>query len=452
MGSNPPPEDLQVYTGHLKDLQFYLGPLKSGQRVAIVGGGPSGASCAISLRRLAKARGIDLEVVLFEAKDFSAESNVCVGVLSPPFRQLLEQLDLKLPDHLVQRVVTGYVLHAGDSALTLDDEPDAEPTLVVHRSDLDQFLLDSAREVGVQVVDDIVVDLRCSPSSVLAVGSGGARVVADVAVGAVGLNRFAIAMFESCMESFQRPRAMRSILIEIPMEESLIDERFANRVQAILPVGFPRIEFGALTPKRDVVVANAAGENLTDSDFDDFLRIPVVQRFLAGANLNQRRWYEEFPTSPARHFARDRIVTVGNASGLLRPLKGKGINTGILMGLRAAETMMDVGISEQAFDDLYRSCRDITSEYKYGLFLRWLYRTVRRLRRMHVVIDIAAREPQLAWVFHGMVSGEGSYRQLVRKTALRPLLLARIAAGLLRYRRMEVEGWGMGLGGHSPIP
>lgn len=419
---------------HPPEDSVYLGPLRSGQRVAIVGGGPSGASCAIALRRLALANGIDLEVVLFEAKDFRAESNVCVGVLSPPFRQLLAQLGLQLPDHMVQRVVTGYVLHADHNSLVLDDEPGAEPTLVVHRADLDQFLLDSAEQIGVQVAYDAVVDLRYSRSKALVVSSGGARMLADAVVGAVGLNRFAMAIFESGMEGYRRPKVMRSILIEVPMEEWLIEERFRNRIHALLPASLPRIEFGALTPKRDRVVVNAAGEEIDDEDFDSFLRLPLVQRMLKGLDLDQPRAYEVFPTRPARNFAQDRIVTIGNASGLMRPLKGKGINTGILMGIRAANTMMEVGVSDRAFDALYRSCRDITREYKYGLALRWLYRTARRLGRMGAVIEVAKREEKLHHLFHGMVSGEDSYKTLVRRTAVHPLLLARVALGIARHR------------------
>ncbi|MCL4370134.1 MAG: NAD(P)/FAD-dependent oxidoreductase [Chloroflexi bacterium] len=427
-----PPEDL-----------VYLGPLKSGQRVVIVGGGPSGASCAIALRRLAEARGIDLEVVLFEAKDFRAESNVCVGVLSPPFGRLLGQLGLQIPRELIQRVVTGYVLHADQSSLVLDDEPGAEPTLVVHRADLDQFLLDSAERLGVQVMYDVVVDLRYSRSTALVVSSGGARILAQAVVGAVGLNRFAMAIFESGMEGYRRPKVMRSILIEVPMAEPLIEERFGNRVHAILPPSLPRIEFGALTPKRDRVVVNAAGEEIDDDDFDGFLRLPLVQRMLAGTDLAQPRACELFPTRPASHFAQDRIVTIGNASGLMRPLKGKGINTGIQMGMRAAATMMDVGVSDRAFEALYRSCRDITSEYKYGLFLRWLYRTSRRMGWMDAVIEVAGREKRLRHLFQGMVSGEDSYKQLVRSTAVRPLLLARTGVGILRYRRQDPAPMGI---------
>ena len=417
----------------------YLGPLKSGQRVVIVGGGPSGASCAIALRQLAEARGIELEIVLFEAKDFRAESNVCVGVLSPPFRQLLGQLGLQLPEDMVQRVVTGYVLHADHDSLVLDDEPGAEPTLVVHRADLDQFLLDSAEQLGVQVMYDPVVDLRYSRSTALVVSSGGARILAQAVVGAVGLNRFAMAIFESGMEGYRRPKVMRSILIEVPMAEPLIEERFGNLVHAFLPPSLPRIEFGALTPKRDRVMVNAAGEEIDDEDFDSFLRLPLVQQMLAGADLAQPRAHEVFPTRPASHFAQDRIVTIGNASGLMRPLKGKGINTGILMGMRAAATMMDVGVSDRAFDALYRNCRDITSEYKYGLFLRWLYRTSRRLGWMDAVIQVAKQERQLRHLFHGMVSGEDSYKQLVRGMAARPLLLARIGMGILRYREARAR-------------
>ena len=60
-------------------------------RVLIVGGGPAGSSCALSLMRMARQAGRKVEVVLFEHKHFGAHYNQCMGVLSPPIREILDR-------------------------------------------------------------------------------------------------------------------------------------------------------------------------------------------------------------------------------------------------------------------------------------------------------------------------------------------------------------------------
>ena len=70
-----------------------LGPLQNGGHVVVVGGGPGGAACAIALRRLARSLGREIQVTVYEGKTFAGERhyNQCVGVVSPPIRQILER-------------------------------------------------------------------------------------------------------------------------------------------------------------------------------------------------------------------------------------------------------------------------------------------------------------------------------------------------------------------------
>ena len=80
--------------------------LENGSTVAIVGGGPAGAACAITLIREARRTGLALKVTLFESKDFKVHYNQCVGVLSPPLTDILEsELGLSLPTWLVKKEI-----------------------------------------------------------------------------------------------------------------------------------------------------------------------------------------------------------------------------------------------------------------------------------------------------------------------------------------------------------
>ncbi|MCL4464534.1 MAG: NAD(P)/FAD-dependent oxidoreductase [Chloroflexi bacterium] len=411
-----------------------LGPLQSGQCVAIIGGGPAGTSCALALKRQSEALGRHVRVLLFEPKDFRLESNVCVGVLSPPFNHLLSDLGLHLPPQMIQRRIGAYELHTDSADLILPERGQAEEqTVVVDRGNLDLFMLYSARGAGAEVIKEAVVDFRVDRDGVTVFGNQGTEVRCDVVVGAFGLTRIGLSTFEA-RTLYQRPGMMRSLLTDIPLADELIEQHVGNNIHALLLGSQPSVEFAALTPKRGHVTVNVAGPNISPVELDvsiaHFQRLGLLPKALSPAP----RYGNAFPASPAHNIYRDRAVTIGNTSGLLRPLKGKGINAGLLTGMRAAKTMLEVGISRRAFDSFYKSCYDITSDYYYGIFLRWLYRFSRSLGVLDPVIDLAHDEKTLNRCFYNMVSGEGSYRDVVWSLG-RPLLWLRIAAAVVRHGR-----------------
>lgn len=414
-------------------MQESLGPLGAEDTVVIIGGGPAGTSCGIMLRRLAQHKGMPLRVILFEPKDFKTERNICTGVLSPPFRSMLRQLELELPLSIVQRQIAGYLLHSPQETLFLKDMANGdEPTLALDRGDLDNFLLESARAAGVVVIDDTVVDVRPATDKILVISSGGVRAFADVVVGAFGLNSYALNLFERHVPGYKRPKATKSILTDIPLSQELIDANLGNTIHAFLLDCLPRVEFGALTPKRDHVTVNIVGDGIIDDDLDAFIELPQIKQLLPIAKSHCPRYESVFPSGPARHLYRDRFVTIGNTSGLLRPLKGKGINTGLITGIEAAKTMMEVGISQRAFDDFYKRCRVLADEYRYGVFLRKLYHLSLRLKALDAVVDLAKHEPLVYQAFYDMISGEGSYKEIVRRST-RAGLIAKIVVAVARH-------------------
>ncbi len=411
-----------------------LGPLQAGQTVVVVGGGPAGTGCAIMLRHLAIGKGMPLRVMLFEDKDFSVQQNVCVGVLSPPFQHLLGQLQLSLPTGIVQRQIKGYTLHSNRQSVFLAEKSDGgQPTVVADRGDLDSFLLESVGQAGGSVIKETVVDFQTSPDEVLVVGSGGTKIAADVLVGAFGLDRDSLNIFQARVPGFRPPDTIKSILTEIPVDQRTVTARMQDTIHALLVDDVPGIEFGAFTPKRDRITVNIAGENVDDEDLDAFLKLPWSRKLIPEATAKEPRLYNIFPSKPARNFYRDRVVTIGNTAGLLRPLKGKGINTGLITGIEAARTMIEVGISNAAFDEFYRRCHALTSEFTYGVFLRRLYHLSLKLNVMDPVLALAQHEPLLYRAFYDMISGEGSYKDIIQRSA-RPSLAAKIVMAIARYQ------------------
>jgi flavin-dependent dehydrogenase/ribosomal protein S18 acetylase RimI-like enzyme len=425
--------------------------LHDGSTVVIIGGGPAGAACAIKLLQGADARGLRrLRVLIFEGKDFNVHANQCVGVLSPPIEEVLATaLDVHLPRSLIKRQIFGYRLHGASVSLLLTGhgahagEPGhGRATYAVERAHFDRFLLDQARELGAQVIESRVTGVefvRENELDEVRVYSESLYERADVVVGAFGLDEAMLSVFEDVTRrdrrggGFQRPsKWLKSYLTTIETTARFQTEKLGHIVHAfLLPPRCPRIEFGAITPKGDHILVNIAGERVSSCDLDLFLQMPEVQRLLPVFDPLAINYYEgRFPSAPARNAYGHRYALVGDATGWLRPFKGKGINTAIITGLRAAETILEHGVSKRAFSYYRRACSDLLGDYRYGVMVRHLMLRGARLC-LDPMIDVGKTDPVMYDALFDAVSGHDSYRNIISRS-LKPRLVRKVAARVLR--------------------
>ena len=409
----------------------YLGPLRDGASVAIVGGGPAGAACAIALKRLSRQRNISLDVTVYEGKEFAGEKqyNQCAGVLSPPIEELLEEgLEVPFPHVLVQRRVKDYQLVCDGTQITL--EGNGETSLALRRVLFDAYLLSQAKACGVRVVPSRVTDLEFNHSGVMVYSESDNRRV-DVVVGAFGVDGGAAGVFERAT-SYRRPACQQTIVTKIhPGMEFMA--RFGEEIFAYLP-SLPEIEFGAVIPKYNHMTVIIAGHHVTYESMNRFLALPEVRRILP-ADFSPERYSLQyfkgrFPNSCASHLYGDRYVTVGDASGLVRPFKGKGVTAGVSTAIKAANTMLTRGISEEAFGAYYRQCRDVTGDLPYGRAVRWAVVLGSKLRLLPPVVKLAETQPALRSALFAAASGSKPYRQICDETLSLPLCW-RIARALV---------------------
>ena len=394
-----------------------MGPLEEGQTVVVIGGGPGGTSCAITLSRLAKRRNINLNIVLYEGKDFGKDEqfNPCVGVLSPPIEEILEEkLEIPFPHELVLEKIPAYYLHSDDEDIKL--EGDGEESCAVNRMLFDNYLLHRAKDAGVKVIHGRVTNIDIEPSGVMVYSEKDNR-RADVVVGAFGLDEGACKVFEMATR-YRTGRYMSTILTKFyPEKEEM--EKFGNSIHAFLP-SLRGIEFGAITPKIDHFDINIAGSKINWRWMDNFLLMPQVTRVLPSNFAMQRhdlfysRW--QFPTSPAKNLFGDRYVTVGDAAGIIRAFKGKGVNTACLTGIRAAEVMMDCGISKEAFKDYYNSFSDITKDLPYGKAIRMLAGFSAHYGLFTPMIQLAKEDKKFRAAFFDSVAGSKMFKEIIFET------------------------------------
>jgi flavin-dependent dehydrogenase len=204
-----------------------------------------------------------------------------------------------------------------------------------------------------------------------------------------------------------------------PGEEGM--RRFGARVHAFLPA-MPRIEFGAITPKGNHLTINIAGATVDTRLMDHFLAEPYVRNVLpclenAGRfdDKDMRYFKGRFPCGLARNFTGDRFVLVGDAAGLVRAFKGKGVTSAIMTGLRAANTILYQGISASAFQSYRVANRDIIQDLTYGQLMRRFTILASSFGFMNLILKAAEQDAGLRYALFNAVSARGPYSEVIRQ-------------------------------------
>jgi flavin-dependent dehydrogenase len=406
-----------------------MGPLSDGGRVIIIGGGPAGTSCALSLHNYASQLNRKIQINLIEGKTFEGEThfNQCAGVLSPPLSKLLEEnLKISFPNELVQEEIQGYILHAGNEQVKLDEVD--EPSLSLRRVNFDAYMLDAVKQRGIPVWPTRMTDLEFHANGVRVFTDQGSC-QADVIVGAFGLDEGSGALL-SQQTNYRAPKFFQSIVTKCHPSPEMM-EAFGRYIHAFLPP-HPRIEFGAITPKRDHLTINIAGSDVDANIMYDWLNSDAVQSALLCDEVHKltndrdlRLFKGRFPSSLARGYYGDRYVLVGDSAGLVRAFKGKGVTSAVQTGIRAAETIMYHGISGDAFHNAYRtSNQDIIGDMPFGQGMRLVTGWMTRFGIMPPVVRAAQKSERLSFALFDAVSARGSYQRVIAQTLSPKIVLA----------------------------
>ncbi len=390
-----------------------------GSTIAVIGGGPAGSAAAIKLIKEAGGKGIKIKVIIFEGKDFDRHYNQCVGVLSYPIREIFERnLDMRFPEHLIKREISGYVLHPSDnSTLELSGE---RGTYATRRILFDRFMLAAAQELGADVIRSRVTDTEFNGSGIVKVYTEDGFLKADAVVGAFGLDDGIAGVMEHASRhafAYKRPpKVLDTLVAKAHIDLNMMQEIFGSRIHAFIPLELKKIEFGAITPKGDHIIINIAGRNLTSVDMDNFLGYPPVRGLIKGLNLAGLDYYKgKYPIRPAGGIIGDRFAAVGDATGLIRPYKGKGINVALETGAKAAEIMINNGISASALSAYPQAFDHLRADFFYGRLFRLLVILSIKTGFVERVMAMAQSDPYLRDVLFKVVSGEGTYHDIVHE-------------------------------------
>jgi flavin-dependent dehydrogenase len=108
---------------------------------------------------------------------------------------------------------------------------------------------------------------------------------------------------------------------------------------------------------------------------------------------------------------------VGDAAGLVRAFKGKGVTSAVLTGIRAAETILKAGFTRQAFHNHYRLAnQDIIHDLPYGRGMRLLTILLSRYGLLDPLLNAARQDPNLQSALFDAISARSTYRQVLKRT------------------------------------
>jgi flavin-dependent dehydrogenase len=405
-------------------LETSVGPqLKDGSKVAVLGGGPAGSFFSYYLLDMARRAGLELEVDLYESRDFFKAApqgcNMCGGIISESLVQNLATEGVILPPTVVQRGIDSYMLHTdvGDVRIAT---PLAEMRIgAVYRGSgprdikehkwetFDGHLERLAQKKGARVIRERVVEAsRHEGWPEIRTRDGEPRRY-DLLTVAAGVNAGSLKLFEGLGLEYEPPETTKTFIREYFLGEERIGQVLGNAMHVFL-LNIPRLEFAAIIPKGDYASICLLGDECAP-------RINVH-----GA-----------PQPYA-----DRIVFVGDCA--VTRLYKDGIGAAYRAAKAAARTAVFEGISAQSFKEHYWPlCRKIARDNAVGKVTFGVTRIIQKLpfARRAVVRMTAAeqkragRRRRMSSVLWDLFTGSASYTEVFLRT-LHPVFLVRLLGNL----------------------
>lgn len=443
--------------------------LVNGSRVAVIGGGPAGSFFSYFLLTMAKRADLDVQLVIYEPKNFSALGpagcNMCGGIISESLVQLLAAEGIQLPANVVQRGIDSYVLHTDLGRMMIDPPGHEKRIAAVHRGagprgtleakwgSFDGYLLELAREKGATVQQLRVEGLDWQEGKPCVRTKDGVSESYDLVTVAAGINSAFLKSLAGPPLNFKPPQTTKTFITDCFLGRETVD-LFLGSAMHVFLLDIPRLEFAAIIPKGEFVTICLLGENIDKELIEAFFADPEVRVcFPAGWALPEAacRCSPGITVSGAPLPYADRLLFIGDA-GVNRLYKD-GIGGSYRTAKAAARSAVFTGISARAFNKGFaRTCRKLTFDNNIGRIIFMVTRLIQKVRlARRGVIGMTFNEqnnpsilPRMSSVLWDTFTGSAPYREVFIRT-LSPFFLLRLAyesfSGAIPQLRREQYGF-----------
>jgi len=370
--------------------------LEDGSTIAVVGGGPSGSFFTYFALDFASRYGLDIDIDIFEAKDFTCAGptgcNHCGGIVSESLVQMLSTEGIILPSNIIRRGIDSYTMHLEQGSIKIETPLHEQRIASVYRgsgpkgtekSELESFdnhLLQLCKKKGANIIIDRVIDIERVPDGIIVKTKNAIEKKYDFVVGAVGLNWKTSQLFQSLCPSYTPPVTTKTYISELYLDRELIDEYYGNSMHVFL-LNIPRITFGALIPKGKYVTLVLLGSDINKDVVESFTKSKEVGRCSPpDIELDEITPCKCFPTiniKAGQNAFSDRVVLIGDSSA--SKLYKNGIGAAYTTAKAAASTAIFHGISESAFHKYFEpTCKDLHKDNTIGKFIFFITRFIQK--------------------------------------------------------------------------
>ncbi len=428
--------------------------LKDGSRVGVIGGGPAGSFFSYFLLEMADRLDLNIEVYIFEPKDFSKSGpqgcNKCGGIISETLVQHLAAEGINLPTNIVQRAIDSYVMHTDVGSVRIETPLHEKRIGAVHRGcgphggqngrwdSFDGFLLEKAVEKSAKVLQAKVNSIQVQngyPNVEFNDGSQPVTQRFDLIAIATGINTLPINNINSLTQQFQSPVSAKTFIKEFQLGYDVVEQYLGSSMHVFL-LNIPRLEFAAIIPKGDFVTLCMLGKDIDKELVSSFVNSPEVKNcFPPNFQLDGTscQCWPSINTQGKNQPFNNRVVFIGD-SGYTRLYKD-GIGAAYITAKAAANTAILQGISAEDFEKHYWPvCKRIDTDNRFGRLIFLITKIFQyvRLTRKAILRTIAAEQKKnsgrkiMSNVLWDMFTGSSSYRDIFINT-LHPAFIGRFS-------------------------
>ena len=429
--------------------------LKDGSTIAVIGGGPAGSFFTYYALEFAKRLDLDISIDIFEAKNFTkigaGGCNHCGGIVSESLVQKLSTDGIIIPTEIIQRGVNSYTMHV-ENGHAMIQTPDKERRIAsvfrgcgpkgcldVTQRSFDNYLLDLCKKKGAQVFLEKITGIQRVDDGVVVKSRKIINKKYDLVVGAVGLNKKTLELFESIGTHFTPPEVTRTYISEFHLSQDLVDNYFGGSMHVFL-LNLPNITFGALIPKGEYVTLVLLGKDIDKEIVDKFITSKEVKGcFPKGMVLEEAAPCKCYPFINIKGAIQpydDNIVLIGDSAS--SKLYKNGIGAAYITGRAAAKTAVFDGISRKSFEKSYQTvCSDLDKDNRVGKLIFLFTKIIQRSSVLKkAVLYSVLREQKsvnadklMSSALWDTFTGSASYRNILMRF-FHPVLLFNLIRGI----------------------
>ena len=430
--------------------------LENGSKIGVVGGGPAGSFFSFFAFDLAKRKGINIEIDIYEIKNFSktgpAGCNHCGGIVSESLVEMLSEDGIILPAQVIRRGIESYTLHIEQGSATIDTILREHPIASIFRGSgplgstetslqsFDGYLLDLCEKKGAKIFREKITDAENEPDGITLTTNSSKRKY-DLVVGAVGLNPKALKIFQNIIPNFKPPETTNTFIGEYFLGAEVISRHFGNSMHVFL-LNIPGIKFGALIPNGVYVTLVLLGKEIDKEIADRFLNSEaVLSCFPERTDLKNIIPCQCFPSiniKNAKNPYSDRVVLIGDSSS--SKLYKNGIGAAYITGKAAANTAFSDGISKKDFKKSFQPvCSELDKDNAVGQLIFSVTTVIQKssfLKKMlfRMVVKEQTKERgkrEMSSLLWDTFTGSAPYKRIFLRT-LNPLLIATLVWNIIR--------------------